>query len=176
MNWRKGATALFGGALGFSILMLANTVALETAFQALSFFSGASLTPGQTLLIYCFSPALTIAGAGLTARSLGATGWHSLLTGIAALTTATAILLASRNNVAPFYQVDALALIGAAAMTVCLSMLGKAGIDTTALAVMLGLGLLLVLAISLLARYGFFIALAAWLLLPAAAGLFRRPE
>jgi hypothetical protein len=176
MNWRKGAAALIGGALGFFVILVANAMAVRTAFQALGFFGSSPLTTGQALMIYLIAPLISIAGAALTALSLGATRWQSLLTGVAAFATAVSLLLAGRNNHLPFNQSEMFAFVCSAARTVFLSMLGKAGFDLTAFTVILGIMLLLVLAVSVFTGYGFVIALAAWLLLPAAAGLLRKPE
>jgi len=176
MNWRKGAYALVGGALGFLIVLVAHFTAIGVAIQTMGFFGSSSFTTGQALIFYFVVPLMTIAGAALTAKSLGANWRRSLAAGTAAFAVILGILLAipKYSNYSPFNQNETLTLVCPAVAAVLVAIARKADTKPTGLIVTIGLTALLVLCAIFTEGYGFIIALLSWLLIPAFAGLFRR--
>ncbi|MBN1313602.1 MAG: hypothetical protein JXB30_19510 [Anaerolineae bacterium] len=175
MNWRKGVYALIGGILGFTIVMAAYSITVITATQSLAIFSRPSLAAGQ-IMIFCFVvPLMIIAGAALSARTLGATWLRSVAAGITALAVAVSFIYAGQSNSSPFNQYETLALACPAAVAVLVAIVGKADTKPRGPVVTIGLTVLLISCAIFTEGYGFVIALIAWLLLPVSAGLLRQP-
>lgn len=161
-----------GGLIGFLILLFCWSVVLVVVMQSASFFSPATLSAWQILVLLALIPGF-IFGGGVTAWALGANLRRRFIAGMIVFFT-LAILDTGQSNYSLFNTRETMAFVGAALASVVIAVAGTCQTRAWISAVILALALIGLSVV--VPGSGLIISLVSWLALPLTATLLGKSK